>query len=97
MKRVRFFIGVLKPLSFLSLGGVLGSKRSLRLGSAVDGVSEAVVATDQRDCEWVVNFGARRPWGVASASEFTGGRSYALGDAGNTLVLGGETVTELRL
>lgn len=51
MKRVRFFIGVLKPLSFLSLGGVLGSKRSLRLGAAVDGVSEAVVATDQRDCE----------------------------------------------
>lgn len=34
---------------------------------------------------------------MASASEFTGGKSYTLGDAGNTLVLGGETVTELRL
>ena len=48
MKRVRFF-GVFRPLAFFSLGGVLGSRSSLGLGSAVDGATEAVVATDQRD------------------------------------------------
>lgn len=46
MKRVRF-VGVLR--AFLALGGVLGFKRSVRLGSAADGVRDAVVAMDQRD------------------------------------------------
>lgn len=48
MKRVRF-LGAFRPLSFFSLGSVLGSNSALGLGSTVDGVREAVVATDQRD------------------------------------------------
>lgn len=47
MKRVRF-LGVLRPLCCFSLGDVLGFKSSLDL-PAVDGATEAVVATDQRD------------------------------------------------
>lgn len=50
MKRVRF-LGVFRLLSFFSLGSVLVSMSSLGLRSAVDGVKEAVVATDQRDWE----------------------------------------------
>lgn len=93
MKRVRFF-GVFKVLSFFSLGGVLEPESGLCLSSAVDGEREAVVATDQRDCECSANFGARRRWSASSAAKFATGKER---EGGNTFVWGTDTVRELRL